>query len=338
MLVVISLWVYGATPSTGTSIGLLALIAMGWIARSVSDIRGGWLQHGGRLALDNSLVIIAEVVWVLTVLVFVGAEQLRGAGRIDQSIIVRIGLAYLLSGALLIAMRATALLRVEARRSPAPIDPTIPRDAAKLVRAGCTITLGSLADYLYGPVSMLIVTAALGSASSAGYGVALFFDSVLLLLVAGVAGPMLPRIAAASSAHDFTRVRKLYVNATLACLGVLASAAIVVWIASPWILTVWLKNPPDTVHTVLPIVLIHTVLGGTAGVGRAALIGIGRHRAYAVSALVGGLMNVALAFVAVYILKLGLPGVAWATVIAVGLRCAAWMPWFVMRATRSVSR
>ena len=84
---------------------------------------------------------------------------------------------------------------------------------------------------------------------------------------------------------------------------------------------------------ILPLVLIHTVIGGTAGIGRATLLGMGRFRAYTASALIGGIANVLLALTFV-VLGFGLRGIAFATIIAVTARCAIWMPAYIIRATR----
>ena len=98
----------------------------------------------------------------------------------------------------------------------------------------------------------------------------------------------------------------------------------------------WLGSDlPDT-RAILPLVLLHTVIGARAGVGRATLIAVGRAGAYAASVLVGGLVNVALSLTFVA-LGWGLKGVILGTVISVSLRCLIWMPWFVRRCVLGVA-
>lgn len=94
--------------------------------------------------------------------------------------------------------------------------------------------------------------------------------------------------------------------------------------------------PYDT-PTLTRLVLIHTVIGGTAGVGRAVLLGMGRFRAYTVSALLGGIANVALAILFVLVFGWGVRGIVFATVISVTVRCAIWMPWYILRGLRPVA-
>jgi O-antigen/teichoic acid export membrane protein len=305
-------------------------VAIGTLMRSVSDAYSGILQRSGHLSRDNSITIGGEALWLAGgfVLFIVFYESgVTYAATIAATLFAATGVGVLHTRRFLVHQ----ICRGNARK----VGPANPELARSVASVGAQITLGSLADYLYGPVSMLVVAAFLTTQDAAAYGVAIYFDSVLLLLVAGVAAPLLPRIADASARHDVARVRKLYLTATFACLGVLALAATSVVLLAPWILTVWLKNPPPGVTAILPIVLLHTVIGGTAGVARSVLVGIGAHRAYAVSALLGGLLNVGLGLLFVTQFGMGLAGIAWATVIAVALRCAVWMPWFVLSRLRS---
>ena len=60
---------------------------------------------------------------------------------------------------------------------------------------------------------------------------------------------------------------------------------------------------------------------------------MGRVKAYTASALMAGVMNVALGYVLVKYAGMGLKGIALATLCVVVARCAIWMPWYVLRVT-----
>jgi Na+-driven multidrug efflux pump len=88
-------------------------------------------------------------------------------------------------------------------------------------------------------------------------------------------------------------------------------------------------------QAILPLVLVHTVVGGSSGVGRSILLGMGKVRAFTIAVLLGGVSNVVLSFVFVRYLHLGLDGIVLGTIVAVVARCALWMPWYVVRTMRS---
>jgi O-antigen/teichoic acid export membrane protein len=86
---------------------------------------------------------------------------------------------------------------------------------------------------------------------------------------------------------------------------------------------------------ILPLVLIHTVVGGSSGVGRAILLGMGKVAPFTISVLAAGAANVILSYIFVRYLHLGLPGIIYGTILAVVGRCGVWMPWYILyRAAR----
>jgi Na+-driven multidrug efflux pump len=113
-------------------------------------------------------------------------------------------------------------------------------------------------------------------------------------------------------------------------LGLLTTASIVILFFSDALLRAWLGSVEPLTGSILPLVLIHTVLGGASGIGRAVILGMGWMRAHVVSSIAAGLLNVVLAIVLAGPFELGLVGVVYATIVTVSLRCALWMPWFVL--------
>ena len=87
---------------------------------------------------------------------------------------------------------------------------------------------------------------------------------------------------------------------------------------------------------ILPLVLIHTAVGGSAAVGRSILLAIGKAKPFTIAALVTGGCNVLLAYVFVTHFHLGLRGIVYATIIIVVARAGIWMPWYVLKTLRKL--
>jgi len=68
-------------------------------------------------------------------------------------------------------------------------------------------------------------------------------------------------------------------------------AAIGVWLLAPLILRIWLGADPGTT-IILPLVLIHTVIGGSSTTGRAILLAMGKFKPFTASVLIAGAVNV----------------------------------------------
>jgi Na+-driven multidrug efflux pump len=87
-------------------------------------------------------------------------------------------------------------------------------------------------------------------------------------------------------------------------------------------------------QAILPLVLIGTTLGGASAVGRSVLIAVGKAKPFALSVLIAGVINAVCSYLFVRHFHLGLKGILLGTVVAVVLRCAFWMPWYVLRTLR----
>jgi Na+-driven multidrug efflux pump len=61
---------------------------------------------------------------------------------------------------------------------------------------------------------------------------------------------------------------------------------------------------------------------------------MGKVRAFTISVLVAGVMNVVLSYIFVRHLKLGLTGIVLGTIVVVVARAGVWMPWYVLRTLR----
>ena len=231
------------------------------VLRLLSDPPSSVLLVNGRVALDNLLLAASEILAVLLVVAWVG-----GHGHLGS-----VGLAYFAASLGLLVARVVAAslterglvgkgleLNLRAVKSLFPVQKA-------LLGFGVLVTLGQLADFLYSPVDFILISHLLRLEHVGIYAPAVQIDAGLLTLVTGLSVVLLPRTAVAHAGGDSERVRRYYTRGTLASTALLAAAALAVWLLSPWILRLWLGRDMPETRAVLPLVLIHTVVGGSPG-------------------------------------------------------------------------
>jgi MATE family multidrug resistance protein len=157
----------------------------------------------------------------------------------------------------------------------------------------------------------------------------------LLLLVSGLAAIILPRAAIAHANENRQLLLRYYIRGTIFSIAVLLAGSAIVWLASPWIFLLWFKNAMPATQAILPLMLIHTIAGGSSAVGRSILLGMGKVKPFTAAVLIAGVTNVLLSWVFVTKFGLGLRGIVLGTICAVVGRCAIWMPWYVLRSLTS---
>jgi len=302
--------------------GVLALyFGLATSVRMFSEVPAAVLQSRGKLWIDQLMQIASDVAW--TVLVFF--TPWSGDGALGQVAVTAAVTSFLLAAArFLVASRIEGPSILEIHNA------SIDRCVTLLVFGGY-IVLAQVADFLYAPTSRLIIDWNLGPQMVAAYEPCLQLDAALLVLSSAVAIVLLPRAASAAALRDARLLTRYYLWGTLATLAILSCAAMVVVIFARPLLILWLGRDLPVTLDILPLVMIHTVIGGASGVGRSMLIALGKVRSLALSAIVGGLCNVLLAILFVGVLELGIHGVVYATILSVGARCVFWMPWKVLR-------
>jgi O-antigen/teichoic acid export membrane protein len=317
--------------------GHLAEVVLGMGAgamlRLMSDAPGALLQAQGQIAKDNWRLVEAEIVWVMLSALLMLMWQ---PGK-DYGLNV-VAIAYAGSGVMLLfrrlrlAQAASGLLQPRWRL----VDGTTLK---RLLSFGSLVLFAQLADVLYAPADFVLINLLLGWERVADYTPAMTIDSGLLLLVTGLSSVILPRTAIAHTAGEIERVRRYYIWGTVFSAFLLLVAGAGVWVASPVIFRLWLGNSMPATQAILPLVLIHTVVGGSSAVGRSVLLGMGRVRAFTISVLIAGIMNLALSYTFVRHLNLGLNGIVLGTIAVVVARAGVWMPWYVLRTlAREVAR
>lgn len=301
---------------------LAGLFGSGVLVRISSDAWGAILQSRGRIRMDSQLQGLLEVLWAT--LAVVGLMGQWGAWH------VVVGGSYLVASVVVASLRwattwalTPTLSRVQERE----------KMARRLLSYGGMVVLGQLADFFYAPADCLLIRYLIDLRTVADYSPAIQIDAGLLLLTSGLAAVLLPRSADAFSRADHATLRRYYVRGTSASFLLLLVAALIVWWLSPHIFRLWFNDAMPATQAILPLVLIHTVIGGASGVGRSILIAMGRARAYTVAALLAGAANVLLSFIFVKYCNMGLRGIVLGTIIVVVARCGLWMPWYVFRVT-----
>jgi O-antigen/teichoic acid export membrane protein len=284
------------------------------------------LQVRGHVAVDNVVTAAGEWAWLATAVAMVAA----GAPAAPSA-----GLCWLFASVAVVVARTLVRNALAPGLSDAAGGSSWPQ-MRRLAAFGATLLVAQLADFLYAPTDYVLINRLLSPADVAAYAPAVQVDAALLLLVGGLAATLFPHAAVAYAAGDTARLRRLYVKGTLASAAVLLAAGGATLAASPWLFRLWLGDDLPATRALLPLVLVHTVVGGSSGIGRSVLLGMGRVRALTVSALMAGAANVVLSATFATVGGLGLMGIVLGTVVVVVARCAVWMPWYVWRALRAV--
>jgi O-antigen/teichoic acid export membrane protein len=296
------------------------LMASGMVLRLMSDVPSAWLQSSGRFSLDNLLSATSEGLWVLLTGMLLpytpSALEAAGLGFAGASLL------------LLLARRTVAGRDLMLRHLRTVADRSA---CVAILGFGSLITLSQLADFLYAPLNCILINRMLSPGDLAAYTLALQVDAALLLISAGVSAAMLPRAAALLARGRGGEVLRLYWLLSGLSLLALLAAAFLAWRLSPVWLPLWLGSDMPAGRYILPWVMVHTVIGGSSGVGRAVLIAAGRAGALGAATIAAGICNVALAYALLRYTTLGLRGVVIATIVVVSIRCVLWMPWYVQR-------
>lgn len=317
-------WIHEVHPAVAGDATLLALtFGAGLGLRFLSDAPGSVLQVRGRLATDNLIVAFTDASWATLsclAVILIGPH------------LPLVGVAFLFTSVLLPVLRITFARR--AAREAFRHSKSNRGIQLQLLRYGALLTVAQFADFLYAPVDYILINRLLDLGTVGVYAPAAQIDSALLLLVTGLSSVLLPKAAIAHAGGDMAAVRRYYLRGTAAAVALLVPAALFTWLLSPWIFRLWLGDDMAATRVILPLVLIHTVIGGSSGVGRSILLGMGKVKPFAAAALVSGVANVLLSYCFVRFGGMGLYGIILGTILAVVARAGIWMPWYVLKTLR----
>jgi len=299
------------------------LMGFATLLRLASEASGAVLQARGAIFHDNMILAAGEAVWLGVTMTL---PIIRSPG------LITVGVGFLLAQLVVLAGRLYGASRLSSLLFP-PFNLLSRPVLRMLLSFGLLVALAQLADYLYAPTDYILINRLLDPNLGAVYAPAVQIDSGLLVLVTGLSAVLLPKAAVAHAGGWTRTVRRYYLRGTLASLGLLAGAALLIWLLSSWLLRAWLADPMLQTQAILPLVLTHTVVGGSSAVGRSILLAVGKVRPFTISVLIAGVTNVVCSFIFVRYLHWGLAGIVLGTIVAVVGRCGLWMPWYVLKST-----
>jgi O-antigen/teichoic acid export membrane protein len=309
--------------SNGVASELVLMVGIATLLRLLSDAPGAALQTSGKIFLDNLLLGTHEIIWGLGTAINVFFFHLPWQRATGFALLAG-SLILLFSRGIFSHRYGSGLFDHWWKKFDAPM-------VRRLLIFGGIVVAAQMADYLYAPTDNLLILNLIDQATVAVYTPAVQIDGGALLLAGALASVLLPRTALAHTSGDPHLVRRYYIRGTLATFFLLLAAAPILWLLSPYFFQIWLGNRMDATCAILPMMLIHTVIGGSSAVGRAILLAIGKVRAFALSVLIAGIANVVLSYSFVRFCHLGLRGIILGTIVAVVARCAIWTPWYTLR-------
>ena len=313
-----------AGTNRGLAIAFVLLMGWGTLLRLASEPASAVLQVRGLITLDNAILALGELLWVGITATLIGHP--------GSTVLVVAG-GFLAAGSLVLVGRIYFAFRLTSLFFPAVR--LLSRPALRrLLSFGLLVAAAQLADYLYAPTDYILINRWVGPDTVALYAPAVQLDAGLLILVSGLSAVLLPKAAVAHAGGSTQTVRRLYVRGTLASVAILLPAAAVTWAVAPWLFRIWLGNPMPVAQSVLPLILLHTVVGGSSAVGRSILLAVGKVRPFTISVFIAGVTNVGCSYAFVRYLHWGLWGIVLGTTVAVVARCAIWMPWYLLRTLR----
>jgi O-antigen/teichoic acid export membrane protein len=313
--------------SKGVALELVLMVGMATLLRMMSDAPGAVLQTCGRIFRDNLLLTTHELIWAGGTLIDLFIFHLPWQRATGFALLAG-SLCLLITRALASHATVEGLFKHWWKR----IDR---RTVQRLLIFGGMVVAAQAADYLYAPCNNLLILNFINQETVSIYAPAVQIDSAALLLASSLASVLLPRTALAHASGNPHTVRRYYIRGTFAtAVALIAAAPVVVWIA-PFLLKLWLGKPMPQTVAILPLMLIHTVMGGSSTVGRSILLAIGKVRPFTLSVLLAGIANVVLGFIFVHFFGWGIKGIILGTIIAVVGRCVLWLPWYTLKAMRS---
>jgi O-antigen/teichoic acid export membrane protein len=308
---------------------LVALFGAGMLIDVAADAWGAIIQSQSKIRTDYQCQTSLEITWA--VLATLGLFQHAHLNLSWQTIV---------GGSYLLAAIASAIPRaLIATKLIPPLDPNASRESITrpLLAFGILVVLSQIAEFLYAPTDFLLIRWLIDLDTVAIYAPAVQIDVGIWLLIGGLSTALLPLSAKQFSQRNFQQLRKYYLQGTAITLILLLIASALAWLAAPAIFKLWLGDKMRGTQKILPLVLISTVIGGSAAPARSILLATGHVKPFTLSVLIAGIGNVILSYTFVVHAHLGLKGIILGTIIVVIVRCALWMPWYTLRSLRKLA-
>ena len=193
--------------------------------------------------------------------------------------------------------------------------------AKSLVLFALPLLGANLVQQLYNTVDLLFVGRALGSLDSAAVGASSFLISCMVGFFGGLAVGVNVVISSRTGAGDMEGVRRtVHTAAAISLIGGVLLAALGI-AAAPWFISA-MGTPAeiaDSAVSYLRIYLLSLPAMLAFNMGSGVIRALGDAKRPMLVQLAGGLTNVAADAVFLFVFKMGVDGVAWATMLSQGL-------------------
>ena len=205
-------------------------------------------------------------------------------------------------------------------------DMTVGRPMDSLVKFSIPLLVGNLAQQLYNTVDSIVVGRYIGDTALAAVGTAGPILNLLLVLFMGISTGASILSAQFFGAQDRKTLSHVVGASILLTLVSGLSMSIIGYFASPWLMS--LVRPPEDVFAgavvYLQIIFIGILGGAAYNILAGVLRGLGDSLMPLLSLLIASLLNIVLDILFVSRFRMGVAGVAWATILAqavAGLMC-----------------
>ena len=205
-------------------------------------------------------------------------------------------------------------------------DMTVGRPMDSLVKFSIPLLVGNLAQQLYNTVDSIVVGRYIGDTALAAVGTAGPILNLLLVLFMGISTGASILSAQFFGAQDRKTLSHVVGASILLTLVSGLSMSIIGYFASPWLMS--LVRPPEDVLAgavvYLQIIFIGILGGAAYNILAGVLRGLGDSLMPLLSLLIASLLNIVLDILFVSRFRMGVAGVAWATILAqavAGLMC-----------------
>ena len=197
-------------------------------------------------------------------------------------------------------------------------DMTVGRPMDSLVRFSIPLLVGNLAQQLYNTVDSIVVGQYIGDTALAAVGTAGPILNLLLVLFMGIATGASILSAQYFGAHDRETLSRVVGASILLTVISGLFMTFVGYSLSPWLMSL-VSPPPDVLEgavVYLQIIFIGILGGAAYNILAGVLRGLGDSLMPLISLLVASLLNIVLDILFVSQFRMGVAGVAWATIIA----------------------
>jgi O-antigen/teichoic acid export membrane protein len=186
--------------------------------------------------------------------------------------------------------------------------------ARHLLRSGSQLWVAQISHVALLQTDLLVVTVLFGAQAVAGYGTSLRLFTLVGAVQAAFVSPLWAAYSEALARRDVRWLRQTFNRSLLLSLAWSLPASVLVYLCAPWLFRLLVTPDVQPQRDLLLVLLVAEVFNAIRTCLAMVLNGLGAFRSQVICGPLAGLCNLGLSW---WLGKrLGLPGVAWATVIS----------------------